>query len=306
MEITRRQGRVVIVGYVKLDIHPKNFLYREIDLRYSRAYGPGQLPHRVREGPARLPVRLRPLDREPEPRGGHPPDLGRRDRPRAADRWGLRPRRRAVRVRRGTAGHPRWSRGADPLPRRGAGTPQPTLEINPRPGKDGTVGISLIGFGNHVLAQHLPNLRAMRNVEIRGIASATGRNAAALADKIDATIVTTDIQAVLDDPGTDGVLISTIQPEHYDHLCHAIEADKAILVEKPMVTRRRPVPGHPPADGGQGHPADRRPEPPVLTDDPRLRDALDGRDRLGELHGHAVRTSRRTTGRSTRSTAVGV
>ena len=41
MEITRRQGRVVLVGYVKLDIHPKNFLYREIDLRYSRAYGPG-------------------------------------------------------------------------------------------------------------------------------------------------------------------------------------------------------------------------------------------------------------------------
>src|SRR3954453_9431769 len=41
MEITRRQGRVVLVGYVKLDIHPKHFLYREIDLRYSRAYGPG-------------------------------------------------------------------------------------------------------------------------------------------------------------------------------------------------------------------------------------------------------------------------
>ena len=41
MEITRRQGRVVLVGYVRLDIHPKNFLHREIDLRYSRAYGPG-------------------------------------------------------------------------------------------------------------------------------------------------------------------------------------------------------------------------------------------------------------------------
>jgi len=26
---------------VRLDIHPKNFLQREIDLRYSRAYGPG-------------------------------------------------------------------------------------------------------------------------------------------------------------------------------------------------------------------------------------------------------------------------
>ena len=43
-------------------------------------------------------------------------------------------------------------------------------------GRTALVGISLIGFGNHALAQHLPNLRSMRGVEIRGIASATGRN----------------------------------------------------------------------------------------------------------------------------------
>ena len=39
--ITRRQGRVVIVGYVGLNIQPKDFLNRELDIRYSRAYGPG-------------------------------------------------------------------------------------------------------------------------------------------------------------------------------------------------------------------------------------------------------------------------
>ena len=89
MEITRRQGRVVLVGYVKLDIHPKNFLYREIDLRYSRAYGPGQLRHRLREGPGRLPVRVRPLDREAQPRGVHPARRHGGCQPRAADRGGL-------------------------------------------------------------------------------------------------------------------------------------------------------------------------------------------------------------------------
>ena len=178
MEITRRQGRVVLVGYVKLDIHPKNFLYREIDLRYSRAYGPGQLPRRLREGPARLSVRLRTVDRAAEP-----------CRVRTAAAMGAialepliggvyharaTPRPRSTRCR---TARRRASRRSSVTTRRHP-TGAATIAHHSRPRKDGTVGISLIGFGNHALAQHLPNLRSMRGVEIRGIASATGRNAA--------------------------------------------------------------------------------------------------------------------------------
>ena len=76
MEITRRQGRVSCVGYVKLDIHPKHFLYREIDLRYSRVLRAWQLSHRLREGPAGLPVRVRALDREAQPGGIRPTHVG--------------------------------------------------------------------------------------------------------------------------------------------------------------------------------------------------------------------------------------
>jgi predicted dehydrogenase/threonine dehydrogenase-like Zn-dependent dehydrogenase len=236
MEITRRQGRVVIVGYVKLDIHPKEFLYREIDLRYSRAYGPGSYHTGYEKGRLDYPfgyvrwtekrnlaevIRLLSTGAVSlEPLIGGVYDLD--DVQSAFDA-----------VQQGTLGGlAALIRYSDEEPERKA-----TIEVNPRPGKEGVVGISLIGFGNHALAQHLPNLRAMKGVEIRGIASATGRNAAALAEKIDATIVTTDIQAVLDDPDTDGVVISTIQPEHYANLCAAIAADKAILVEKPLVTR---------------------------------------------------------------------
>jgi predicted dehydrogenase len=42
---------------------------------------------------------------------------------------------------------------------------------------------------------------------------------------------------VLKDPGTDAVLICSSQPEHYEHLCAAIDADMPTLIEKPMVTR---------------------------------------------------------------------
>src|SRR5439155_15316449 len=87
------------------------------------------------------------------------------------------------------------------------------------------------------LSQHLPNLRSMRDVELRGIASATGRNASVVAADLGATVITTDVDELLTDPGTDGVLICSSHPEHYEHLSKAILAGKAVLVEKPMVTR---------------------------------------------------------------------
>jgi predicted dehydrogenase/threonine dehydrogenase-like Zn-dependent dehydrogenase len=235
MEITRRQGRVVLVGYVKLDIHPKNFLYREIDLRYSRAYGPGSYDAGYEKGRLDYPfgyvrwtekrnleefVRLvstGAVSLEPLIAGVYPVDSAQE----AFDaiRGGTLPGVAAL-----------ISYGSDPDRRR-------TIDIAPRGKREGKVGISLIGFGNHVLSKHLPNLRSMRDVELRGIASATGRNASVVAENLGATMITTDVDELLSDSGTDGVLICSSQPEHYEHVRAAIEAGKAVFVEKPMVTR---------------------------------------------------------------------
>jgi predicted dehydrogenase len=112
-----------------------------------------------------------------------------------------------------------------------------TQQIKPRPKRDGKVGISLIGFGNHVLSKHLPNLKSMRNVELRGIASATARNASVVAKGLGATMITTDVDELLADEGTDAVMICSSQPEHYEHIRAAVSAGKAVFIEKPMVTR---------------------------------------------------------------------
>jgi polar amino acid transport system substrate-binding protein len=235
MEITRRQGRVVLVGYVKLDIHPKNFLYREIDLRYSRAYGPGSYDAGYEKGRVDYPfgyvrwtekrnlaefirlvasgaVSLEPLIGEVFPVE------------RAQEAFD------AVRGGRLSSIAALISYGPDPDRRR-------TIELSPRPKRAGKVGISLVGFGNHVLATHLPNLKSMSTVEIRGIASATGRNASVAAEQLGATAITTDVDELLRDPGTDAVLICSTQPEHYGHIRKAVEAGKAMFVEKPLVTR---------------------------------------------------------------------
>ncbi len=201
MEITRRQGRVVLVGYVKLDIHPKNFLYREIDLRYSRAYGPGSYD------------------------AGY--EKGRVDYPFGYVRW-TEKRNLEEFIRLLSTGLISYDPAADH---------SATMRINPRPKHDGKVGISLIGIGNHALSTHLPNLRSMRDVEIRGIASATARNASVVAKGLGATMITTDVDDLLADDGTDAVLICSNQPEHYQHTRAAILAGKAVFIEKPMATR---------------------------------------------------------------------
>jgi predicted dehydrogenase/NADPH:quinone reductase-like Zn-dependent oxidoreductase len=235
MEITRRQGRVVLVGYVRLDIHPKNFLYKEIDLRYSRAYGPGSYDFGYEKGRFDYPfgyvrwtenrnlaefVRLLSggtISVEPLIGGVYPVD----DAQRAFDAvlQGSLP---------GIAALISYSDQVDT---------RRTIDIAPRSKRAGKVGLSLVGFGNHVLGKHLPHLRSMRDVELRMIASATGRHAAAVANNLGVAAITTDVDEVVCDPDTDGVLICSSQPEHYEHLLKAIEARKAIFVEKPMVTR---------------------------------------------------------------------
>ncbi len=237
MEITRKQGRVVIVGYVKLNIHPKNFLHNEIDLRYSRAFGPGSYHRGYERG-----------------RIDYPFEYVRWTEKRNLEEFIRLVSTRAIDVELLIGGVFQIENAQDAFDAVGAGTldgvaalisydtekrpdRRRTLDVRPRPKATGAVGISIVGCGNHALATHLPNLRAMSRVEVRALASATGKNASMVAKRLGATVTTTDIDEVVHDPDTDGVLICSTQPEHYKHILKAIEARKAAFVEKPLVTR---------------------------------------------------------------------
>ncbi len=236
MEITRKQGRVVIVGYVGLNIHPKNFLQREIDLRYSRAYGPGSYHNAYEQGRIDYPlgyvrwtekrnlqefIRLIKVDRvNLEPLIGKTYKID--EAQLAFDD-----------LRSGSLGSIAalidYEAHKEPDLRQ-------TIEIKSRRKPKDKVGISIVGVGNHVLGKHLPYLDSLSEVQIRGLVSATGKNANMIAGKYKPTVITSDLGAVLQDKDTDGVMVCSSQHKHYEHARQVIESGKALFLEKPMTT----------------------------------------------------------------------
>ena len=237
MEMTRRQGRVVIVGYVKLDIHPKNFLYREIDLRYSRAYGPGSYHRAYEKGRVDYPfgyvrwTEKRNLGEFIRLIASGSIDL----EPLISDTYRVEQAQDAFDAiaqgkLQGVAALIDYDLGSS------VDRSKTLAPARPREKKSGELGISVIGCGNHVLSTHLPFLQSQSKVKVRYLASATGKNASTVAQRVGAHL-TTDLEPLLADPETDGVMICSSQAEHFEHLLQCIDAGKPIFMEKPMVMR---------------------------------------------------------------------
>ena len=82
--LARDRGRVVDIGKCSLDLPWNAYYEKELDVRFSRSYGPGRYDPIYEERRHRLPGRLRALDRGPQPRVLPRPARPGPDRPGAA------------------------------------------------------------------------------------------------------------------------------------------------------------------------------------------------------------------------------
>ncbi|MBN2294572.1 MAG: bi-domain-containing oxidoreductase [Pirellulales bacterium] len=96
------------------------------------------------------------------------------------------------------------------------------------------VGLSFIGAGGFARGVHMPNAAKLNKVSIRGIVDASGMASKSAGAKFGAAFCASIESEVLDDPETDAVVIVTPHSQHADGVCRALEAGKAVLVEKPL------------------------------------------------------------------------
>jgi predicted dehydrogenase/threonine dehydrogenase-like Zn-dependent dehydrogenase len=102
------------------------------------------------------------------------------------------------------------------------------------PSATGRVRLGVIGCGNYATTMLLPHLKQRPDVELVEVATATSLSAANARAKFGFARVSTDFRSLLADPEIDAVLIATRHDSHAHIVCEALRAGKAVFVEKPL------------------------------------------------------------------------
>lgn len=236
MKMSRKQGRVVFVGIVKMDLERMPFFRNELDLRFSRAYGPGSYDAEYESGRIDYPqhyvrwteqrnlaefLRLLKEGRvkvQPMIGGIFPVEEAQKAYDQLKD--GTLP---------GISALLEYKGDSETAARTTISTAVHTKV------KEGRINIGVIGCGNFTRSTHLPNLHKNRKFQIRAIASATGASAASVTSRYGIDRSTTDYHELLRDPEIDAVLIATRHHMHGPIACDALRAGKHVMVEKPAV-----------------------------------------------------------------------
>jgi predicted dehydrogenase/threonine dehydrogenase-like Zn-dependent dehydrogenase len=234
-EITRRKGRVVVVGAVGLNI-PRDVYYRkELDVKISMSYGPGRYDSSYEEGGLDYPY---DYVRWTEQRNMEAVlDLMARGK---LDVRSLTTH--SFPFAQAPAAYELIHKGSEPYvgvllkydEKKTQERTVKTASAVPHTNKE-RLGIGFVGAGNYSSVHLLPHLKKNPEVQLLGLVSATGLSAKQKAEKFGFSYCGTDLNALLEDSSIDAVFIGTRHGTHADFTIRALDAGKHVFVEKPMV-----------------------------------------------------------------------
>ena len=227
--MSRKRGRIVLIGVVGLNLSRAEFYEKELSFQVSCSYGPGRYDEAYEQQGRDYPL---PFVRWTENRNFQTilqllatgqlavTSLITENVPFASfdQIYG------AIGKSRSIASLMHYPEAVDL-------SPVVVLQEAHYEGGSGIVG--LIGAGNFTGATLLPALKAA-GAHLKIIASAGGLNATLLAQKFGVARSTTDYRQILDDPAIDLCVITTRHNSHARLTIEALRAGKHVFVEKPL------------------------------------------------------------------------
>jgi len=241
MEITRKKGRVVVIGNIGLGPKRSPFYEKEIDYLISTSYGPGRYDKDYEEKGIDYPFsyvrwtekrnmeeylrllsegkvnfqelisRFFPLEKIPEAykflEENHP------TKPAVLLGYHFREEKKSE---------------------------APKIEITSKSPKKGLINVGIIGAGGFAKAMHFPNFRKLSNLySILAICDVDGLNAKNTAKRFKAKYCTTNYKEILKDKNIDLVMITLPHNLHSKVAIEAAKAAKAVFCEKPMALNEK-------------------------------------------------------------------
>ncbi|MFJ6529438.1 bi-domain-containing oxidoreductase [Streptomyces longwoodensis] len=251
-QLCRDRGRVVDIGKCRLDLPWNAYYEKELDVRFSRSYGPGRYDPEYELQGRDYPIGyVRWTERrnlacfldlvargsvDVEPLVSHVADF--EDAVPTYQRL-KDGELKAVAV---LFRYPEQEQGSDaeaeqaqapsvavPAVRRTGGTAAAAARPAGAP-----VRLAFVGAGNYASSMLLPHLARREGVELSTVVTTTALSAANAQRKFGFTRATTDLDAVLGDPSVDAVFVVTRHSSHAGLTRKALLAGKAVFVEKPL------------------------------------------------------------------------
>jgi predicted dehydrogenase/threonine dehydrogenase-like Zn-dependent dehydrogenase len=239
VNIARDRARIVDIGKTKLDLPWNECYMKELDIRFSRSYGPGRYDPRYEEQGLDYPI-------------GYVRWTERRNMSSFLDlvaegRVQLEPIITSVQsFQDAEQVYQELAKGKSdslgtvfeyPLEENIFET-FPTMTMMNQGAasipRDGVVRLAVIGAGNYASTMLLPHLKANANVFLNGVATATGLSGQDAKRKFGFQRATTNHCELLESPDVDALIIATRHASHARMVVEALRAGKAVYVEKPL------------------------------------------------------------------------
>src|SRR5688572_26850321 len=241
-DLARDKGRIVAVGATGLDLPRRTLFKKELSVVVSRSYGPGRYDPEYEERGRGYPLsHVRWTERE-NMRAFL--DLIADDRidvhPLISQRFAIEHGDRAyTMLNAGPALGILLDYSTPSLQDERSGvSPRRTTVVRPAARTAGPplerVHVAAIGAGNFARGTLFPLLARNRRVALRTIVAATGLSAHGAADRFGFANRSTDHDDIWNDDGCEAVVIATRHDSHAALVLAALNAGKAVFVEKPL------------------------------------------------------------------------
>ena len=247
--IARDRARVCMVGDTGTAFPRREFMQKELNLVVSRSYGPGRYDEDFEGRGVKYPagfVRWTETENLAECVRLMSPALARRldVAPLISHRFPLDEAEAAYAMVTG-ASEPHLgvvlTYGGQPVDAAAAGARAPGPSFAPPAARPAGCVLGVIGAGNFARTVLLPELKKLTGVRLHTVVTRRGASAEKSRQTFGFAHAGADAAAVLENPDINAVLIATRHDSHAELTARALEADKAVLVEKPLGLDRQQI-----------------------------------------------------------------